>query len=200
MNCSHAEGSSTTASGNYSHAEGHATIASQDSAHAEGYGSKASGTFSHAENNHTTASGNASHAEGYYTTASGSFSHAEGYYTTASGDYQHAQGKYNIVDSTDKYIHVVGNGTSSTKRSNAHTLDWDGNAWFQSNVYIGGAGQDDETAKVLATREYVDTKVPDNPGSYKQLVTDAGGNTKCYNCSVKNIVPVSLKVKYAPTT
>lgn len=27
----------------------------------------------------------------------------------------------------------------------------------------------------------------------------AGGNIKCYNCFVKNIVPVSLKVKYAPT-
>ena len=27
----------------------------------------------------------------------------------------------------------------------------------------------------------------------------AGGNIKCYNCFVKKILTVSLKVKYAPT-
>ena len=26
-------------------------------------------------------------------------------------------------------------------RSNAHTLDWDGNAWFAGDVLVGGAGQ-----------------------------------------------------------
>lgn len=53
------------------------------------------------------------------------------------------------------YIQVVGNGTSDTARSNAHTLDWDGNAWFQGAVYVGGTGQDDENAKKLATEESV---------------------------------------------
>ena len=28
----------------------------------------------------------------------------------------------------------MGKGTSDTKRSNAHTLDWNGNAWFAGNV------------------------------------------------------------------
>lgn len=31
------------------------------------------------------------------------------------------------------YAHIVGNGTVS-KPSNAHTLDWDGNAWFAGYV------------------------------------------------------------------
>lgn len=32
------------------------------------------------------------------------------------------------------YAHIVGNGTSDTARSNAHTLDWNGNAWYAGSV------------------------------------------------------------------
>ena len=78
--------------------------------------------------------GDYSHAEGFSTTASGTCSHAEGFSTTASGEYSHAEGKYNIEDTTSKYVHIVGNGTNKTSRSNAHTLDWDGNAWFAGTV------------------------------------------------------------------
>ena len=117
---SHAEGAGSIASGIYSHAEGRSTTASNVSSHAEGY--------------NTTASGNHSHAEGYYTTASGENTHAEGYYTIAASDFQHIQGKYNIEDTTNKYAHIVGNGKNSTNRSNAHTLDWNGNAWYAGDV------------------------------------------------------------------
>lgn len=65
-------------------------------------------------------------------------SHAEGYGTTASSLYQHVQGKYNIEDSEDKYAHIVGNGESNGTRSNAHTLDWDGNAWYAGSVESTG--------------------------------------------------------------
>lgn len=44
----------------------------------------------------------------------------------------HIQGKYSMIDKS--YAHVVGNGNSSTDRSNAHTLDWDGNAWYAGDV------------------------------------------------------------------
>ena len=37
-------------------------------------------------------------------------------------------------DKANIYAHIVGNGTSSTTRSNAHTLDWKGNAWFAGTV------------------------------------------------------------------
>ena len=144
------------ASGNYSHAEGYGTTASGDYSHAEGSNTTASGNCSHAEGSNTTASHGSSHAEGYGTTAEGPYgSHAEGYYTAAYGKAQHAQGAYNIVDTEDKYAHIVGNGESEETRSNAHTLDWEGNAWFSGTVKIGGAGQDDPMAKKLATEEYV---------------------------------------------
>lgn len=152
-NRSHAEGYYTTASGRYSHAEGYDTKASGDYSHAEGRYTKASGYYSHAEGysttasgegshaegrgaegHTTTASGDYSHAEGYNTTASGSYAHAEGYNTTASSSYQHVQGKYNIEDTAGKYAHIVGNGTLNTARSNAYTLDWEGNAWFAGTI------------------------------------------------------------------
>lgn len=151
--CSHAEGTDVTASGSYSHAEGASTTASQDYSHAEGYYTTASGSCSHAEGQVTTASGIASHAEGDNTTASGKYSHAEGSETIAAGNNQHVEGRYNIEDTSDKYAHIIGNGSLDTKRSNAHTLDWSGNAWFAGEVKVGGASQGDATAKTLATIE-----------------------------------------------
>ena len=130
---SHAEGCKTIASGLYSHAEGYKTIASGSCSHAEGNETTASGEFSHAECNGTTASANHSHAEGVGTTASGGGSHAEGYKTIASSNYQHVQGQYNIEDSSGTYADIVGNG-SIDRRSNAYTLDWEGNAWHSGTI------------------------------------------------------------------
>ena len=165
---SHAEGERTKSTYMFSHSEGYYSQALGQSAHAEGNSSTASGHYSHAECNTTTASGSGSHAEGHKTTASGNNSHAEGEgtqangtdshaegaQTIANGNYQHVQGKYNIADTTNKYAHIVGNG-NSTARSNAHTLDWDGNAWFKGNVSIDGAPTNDNE---LVTKKYVDEK------------------------------------------
>lgn len=153
---SHTEGKGTLANGDYSHAEGNLTIASNYGAHAEGQNTIASGLYSHTEGIGTTASSQSSHAEGTNTNAKGLCSHAEGQSTIASGNYSHVQGKYNIEDTNNKYAHIVGNGTSITTLSNAHTLDWNGNAWYQGNVFVGGASQDD--ADVLATETYVNEK------------------------------------------
>jgi hypothetical protein len=114
----------------------------------------AAGMYSHAEGSFTTALGEDAHAEGCRTIARGDETHAEGYYTVAGSIYQHVQGKYNIIDNNKVYAHIVGNGTSKSKRSNAHTLDWNGNAWFAGKVTANG---NPVNAKDLATKEYVDT-------------------------------------------
>ena len=132
--CSYAEGKNTTASGWSSHAEGEETKAKGQTSHAEGDNSIAEGISSHAEGSYAVASGITSHAEGEGTKAYGKSSHAEGSFTTASSNYQHVQGKYNIEDKSNKYAHIVGNGKSGMERSNAHTLDWKGNAWFAGRV------------------------------------------------------------------
>ncbi len=158
---SHAEGKTTKAIGNYSHAEGNITEANGECSHAEGYNTKSSGTYSHAEGKFSRASGECSHAEGYYTEAR-AYCHAEGYDTIAGSQYQHVQGKFNIADYRDTYAHIVGNGvmneeTNTSSRSNAHTLDWSGNAWYSGDVRVGGTSYAD--ASVLATTVYVDEKL-----------------------------------------
>lgn len=190
---SHAEGVNTIASGNYSHAEGNNTKASGESSHAEGYSTTASGDYSHAEGNSTTASGYASHAEGSTTTASGVNSHAEGDYTTASGasshaegygskassQFQHVQGKYNIEDKDRKYAHIVGNGAGDAKRSNAHTVDWQGNAWYSGKVTAGAAPVEDMD---LTTKKYVDDNM-------KTAINDVKGDlgTEELTTTAKNL-------------
>lgn len=158
---SHAEGYYTKASGPYSHAEGYNTTASGDYSHAEGYKTIAGGQGSHAEGSSTKAHGGDSHAEGYNTTASGNYSHAEGYNTTANGSDSHVQGKCNIADTSNKYADIIGNGTSNTARSNAATVDWEGNAWFAGDVYTGSTSgtNKDEGSKKLATEEYVNGSI-----------------------------------------
>ena len=147
---SHAEGLSTTASEARSHAEGNGTTASGEDSHAEGLKTISLGYYSHAEGNGTIASGTGSHAEGFVAKASGSYSHAEGFLTEASGSYQHVQGQYNIKDTSNKYAHIVGNGADDNNRANAHTLDWNGNAWFAGDIKIGGTGYDDTSAKNIS--------------------------------------------------
>lgn len=70
--------------------------------------------------------------------ATAQYSHAEGNGTIAAGENQHVQGKFNIEDTANKYAHIVGNGPSDTNRSNAHTLDWNGNAWYQGTIECTG--------------------------------------------------------------
>ena len=158
----HTEGVSTIASGYASHAEGNISKATGLNSHAEGYNTTASGKNSHAEGFKTTASGESSHAEGSTNSAEGYASHAEGYGTYATHASQHVQGEYNLPDESinessirGTYAHIVGNGKNLENRSNAHTLDWDGNAWFQGNVYVNGTDQSTGSKK-LATEEYVD--------------------------------------------
>ena len=122
------------ASGDFSTARGYKATASGKYSIAEGYETTASGEFSNAKGSRTTASGSNAYSSGLFTTASGVSSHAEGHGTIAAGYCQHAEGQFNVEDAEDKYAHIVGNGTSLDSRSNAHTLDWDGNAWYAGTV------------------------------------------------------------------
>ena len=166
-----------TVVGNKSHAEGNDTTASGQCSHAEGYNTTASGYGSHAEGNNTTASGYDSHAEGFRTTSSGDYSHAEGNNTTASSQYSHVQGKYNVVDSSSKYAHIVGNGEDISNRSNAHTLDWNGVPWFKGRPQFGGTAQDQGSQTVMANGDKEITLASSTANSTKKFrvtVDDSG--------------------------
>lgn len=130
-------------------------------AHAEGYLSTAAGPHSHSEGRSCQAYGDSSHAEGFSTHTHADFCHAEGKGTEAHSDCQHVQGKYNIEDSLNKYAHIVGNGDDDINPSNAHTLDWEGNAWFAGDVYVGSTegSNKDEGSQKLATEGYVNSSI-----------------------------------------
>ena len=145
-------GESTKASGSSAFAVGAGANASGDLSAAFGSSTTASGEASHAEGELTIASGRLSHAEGLMAVASGENSHAEGSSTEAASENQHVQGKNNVVDHEGRYAHIVGNGTANDNagRSNAHTLDWEGNAWFAGKVYVGGTSMDDGAVELGA--------------------------------------------------
>lgn len=112
------------------------------------------------------AAGFYSHTEGVGTYAGGRGSHAEGTGTVATADSQHVQGRYNIEDTENRYAHIVGNGYRGEgsgfvpyiDRSNAYTLDWDGNGTFAGKVTVGAAPVNNMD---VATKQYVDEHVPD---------------------------------------
>jgi hypothetical protein len=138
------------------------TIADADYAHAEGGTTTASGTASHAEGWGTTASGDQSHAEGNDTIASAPSTHAEGNSTIANHASQHVFGEFNVADPSaadaylrGTYVEIVGNGIEEGARSNARTLDWDGNEVLAGKLTVGAA----PTANMdVATKQYVDGK------------------------------------------
>lgn len=140
---SHAEGEQSKATSTGAHSEGRQSVASGSYSHAEGY-SNASGDCAHSEGGFFNANygmceatGQSSHAEGYRSIASGPLSHAQNEFAIARKRAQTALGTYNIEDTSTTTTHpsginaygkhavIVGNGTSSA-RSNAFTIDWDG--------------------------------------------------------------------------
>jgi hypothetical protein len=190
--CSHAEGAETKAYGPMSHAEGLGSIAFDLGDHAEGYHTMAVGGGSHAEGRGTVSEGMWSHAENYGAYAKGWGSHAEGNSTIASGEGQHVQGKFNIEDTENKYAHIVGNGQYDKKRSNAHTLDWNGNAWFKGNVFVNGTSQVD--AQKLATEEFVTNQItslvdsaPDAMNTLNELANSINNHATEYEAYVTTV-------------
>lgn len=145
--CSHAEGGSDTldsngnyikkpmALGNYSHAENRGAIALGSASHAEGDYTYAEGNYSHAEGNVTYAIGNGSHAEGMASYAIGNYSHAQNTRTEAGYASQTVIGKYNDNQANNAF--EIGNGTSNIERSNALTVDWQGNVEIAGKLDVG---------------------------------------------------------------
>lgn len=161
----YAEGTKNTAMGKYG-------------SHAEGYQTITLGIGSHAEGGFTYANGQYSHAEGHRTQAVGARSHAEGYWTIAAGSDSHVEGKYNIEDAEKQYLHIAGNGSSSA-RSNAYTLDWDGNGWYAGKVSAGTVENPaaPTQANDLATKKYVDDTFAQSAPAYLSGTEDLTAGT-----------------------
>ena len=88
-----------------------------------------------------SAAGAACLSGGYGSQASGYYNLSFGEYTEASGTAQTVLGRYNVTSSSLAFI--IGNGTGYSERSNALTVDWDGNvtttAISASTLTVGGS-------------------------------------------------------------
>ena len=153
-----------------SHAEGNRTVAYGVSSHAEGYGGTlAYGEGSHAEGFGTIAKGTYSHAEGRDTLATGYASHAQNQGTIARGSNQTSIGCYNEEDVLASYVFIVGNGTADNARSNALTIDWNGNV--ECGNVNGTATQSTGTLASSDNQTALGTyNVEDNSDTYAVIV------------------------------
>ncbi len=104
------------------------------------------------DNSNGKIQGDRSLSVGERTVARGTNSAAIGMCVESNSAGQLAFGAYNNINEDDRYTLIVGNGTGESHRSNAHTLDWNGNAWFKKDVYVGGNNQD-EGNKLLSTKD-----------------------------------------------
>lgn len=154
-------GYNCNAEGENSFAFGYKCEALGECSHAEGYNTYADELKgAHAEGYYTRAEREGCHAEGCLTRARGEGCHVEGYYTRASARCLHVEGRYNSNYGTDpyeygKYVHIVGNGKgdADSQRSNAHTLDWEGNAEYAGDVIANGCGGNAPISLVKIAKE-----------------------------------------------
>lgn len=138
---SFAFGHGTKAKGRYSVSGGNVTIANGNYSIAFGYKhpatqvyTQANGITSLAIGIGCVADGNASRAIGQAVNTKGALSTGVGNELTVNGRLHFAIGKYNLVEEGDLYAFSVGNGASEEARSNAYTLDWEGNGCYQGKV------------------------------------------------------------------
>lgn len=120
-------------------------VASANLAVSIGSYNTASGQAAVAMGNITTASGAVAMSTGSQTEASGTVSATFGIQTKANHQAQFVFGAFNEEDASSaasysrgNYVEVVGNGTADDARSNARTLDWDGNEILAGNISING--------------------------------------------------------------
>lgn len=112
-----------------------------------GEGNTASGYCACAEGSSNKAWGYASHAEGGFAEAGGTYSHAQNQNTIANFGSQTAIGKFN--DNQSDTAFEIGNGTSTSARSNALTVDWDGNVEMALETTAASGTTDAELYAVI---------------------------------------------------
>lgn len=131
--CSHAEGYSTEALGSHSHAEGTCT-------YVRGSNCFVFGRYNVKDITEWTADTSYAVGDNVYKVRrmeiGGTYVNVIYFYRciTANSDSTFDSSKWEGVDG-DKYIEIVGNGSSSS-RSNARALDWDGNEYLNGDLFI----------------------------------------------------------------
>lgn len=145
---------STLVVGENSTASGPASIAVGYYAEATNYGSSAFGVSSAASGYSANAAGNDVKAYGDYTQATGRGTIAHGRATHVFGEYNLDGNSTASGNTRGTYLEMVGNGLNNANRSNARTLDWEGNEVIAGKLTVGMAPTADMD---VATKQYVDS-------------------------------------------
>lgn len=139
----HIEGLSNKANGLVSHTEGYDNTNKSDYTHVEGQRNNVNGgSQNHIEGaGHSVTSASCNHVEGYghIVSQNNQYGHVEGCenITNQNVSYYHVGGQGNIVTANHQtligkygipgsYAFVIGNGSGTSDRSNALTVDWNG--------------------------------------------------------------------------
>ena len=123
---------------------------------------------------------------------------------TNIGGHQIVGGHYNIADTQvpggagNNLALIIGNGGGDKDKSNAHTLDWTGNAWFAGDVYVHSTSgtNKDAGSKKLATEEYVEA----NGGKINSISLNGTPQTIDANKNVDLLTPMIFYGETEPTS
>lgn len=177
----HSEGYLCNAAGNQAHAEGYLTISLGNHSHAEGVGTKALGEASHAEGSYTRALGPYSHAEGQETLANSTNTHAGGHGTVANTAEMTAIGRYNDTDVGligGTYLFTVGNGTSSSNKSNAFSVTTNGatasHMKLAGGPYQGEGDPEDYAGGLLSFGDGTNCYIQEDSNDYMHIFASEG--------------------------
>ena len=172
---------------------------------AVGYGNKASGYTSCAIGCLSVAIGDFAFAAGRSAFANNDYSVAMGYNTMTNLDCQTVIGQLNKKDSTS--IFVIGNGTNDSNRSNAFTVDWDGNTWAAGSITATGSVKGTDfngftiNKSVPSDAKFTDTVTVienscDSDSTTSALSAAQGKSLKAYTDSVNTNIWNSLTNSY----
>ena len=117
--------------------------------------------------------GQHSFSSGEYTLASGFASFAQGIGTVAEYEGQFVIGCNNKLGGEDLAF-IIGNGLTDLNRSNIHTVNKLGNAWYAGDIHIGG--EDFSSGQKLATEQYANQCTKDAQPSICLTDTNTGLN------------------------
>ena len=154
VNCGFVVGRDNVLAGSYGAITGRSNIAAYG-ATADGVSNNALGQFSHASGtkNTVTKNGWAGFTHGANNEIDANYGVGLGRGLKVQSGNQTVLGRYNIPDAENNYLEIIGNGTSDTNRSNAYTVDKNGNLRIKGKAYVGGADKDSADIKELATVE-----------------------------------------------
>lgn len=155
---------------------------------------------------------------GEFSQSPGYCSFSQGYNTIAYSNLQHVIGRYNKIE-YDGYGKIesdipenrdiafaIGNGSNEQNRSNAHMVNFNGDAWYAGNVYIGkNLNKAEKLVTEKEVRNYITQPVDsmclvDSSTGYEHIIQFMNGKLVSFMKTISIVVKVQpTKTDYSDT-